>query len=71
MRVFIWSSIKAGEIGLRKENAFMKNKFIKNGPPDFDKIQQALAAEWLERSKDEKPNDLAQSESVKDSNTAL
>ena len=46
----------------------MKNKIVKNGPPDFDKIQQALAAEWLERSKDEKPNDSAQNESTKGSN---
>ncbi len=49
----------------------MKNRSGRNNPPDFDKIQQTLAAEWLERSKDEKPNEPAQSESVKDSNTTL
>lgn len=48
----------------------MKNRIIKNGPPDFDKIQQNLADEWLERSKDEKPDDSTQSESTKDSTTA-
>lgn len=49
----------------------MKNRIAKNGPPDFDKIQQTLAAEWSERAKDKKPNDSSQNESKKDSNTTL
>ncbi|CAB1254829.1 protein of unknown function [Ruminococcaceae bacterium BL-6] len=48
-----------------------KNKIRKNILPDFDKIQQALAAEWLERSKDEKPDDSDNSKNTKDIDPAF
>lgn len=38
----------------------MKNTIKKNNSPDFEKIQQTLAAEWLERSKKEEHPDAAE-----------
>jgi len=44
----------------------MKNKFKKNSSPDFNKIQQTLATEWLERAKEEKLSDLPVGNNKKD-----
>ncbi len=44
----------------------MKNRFRKNSPPDFNKIQQTLAAEWLERPQEETPSDLPEDNNEKD-----
>lgn len=50
----------------------MKNRMVKNSPPDFAEIQRSLATDWQKKqSKTDTPSDSTQSESEKDSNPTM